>query len=137
MILALDKCKPDEYLNFPMWKEKNKKFEALVSRMSPNDIVQDKLMRLNIVQEFLEHVWDQKSNQNSIKKAVFDKVAILWALKNIDFVKSSKSFDHILKVIKKTSGAAAEQLLQLKNADACLICKGMNYRKSSIRGRTL
>ena len=92
--------------------------------MPANDTVQDKLMRLNIVQEFLDHVWDQKSNQESIKMAVFDKVSILWTLKNIDFVNSSKSFDHILKVIKKTSCAAAEKMLQLKNADACAICKG-------------
>ena len=124
MILVLDKRKPDEYLNFKDWKEGNKKIGALVSRMSANDIVQDKLLRLNIVQEFLDHVWNQKSNEDSIKMAVFDKVSILWTLKNIDFVNSCKSFDNILKVIKKTSGVAAEKLLKLKNADACVVCKG-------------
>ena len=95
--------------------------------MATNDIIQDKFLRLNIVQDFLEHVWGQKSNNDEIKRAVFDKMTILWSLKNIDFVSSSKSFDHILKVIKKTSGAAAEMLLELKNADACMICKGNFY----------
>lgn len=118
MIFSLDQCKPTiDYLN---WKEKVSKLGAIAISMT-HPQVKDKWLKISIIEMFMEHVYDQ--DKQIIKDAVFEKAKLLWMLKDIDFVKSEKTFDTVIKVIKKTSGATAEKLLQIKNPDACLVCK--------------
>ena len=121
MCCAIDQLKPCKAQDFDYeeWKQIVVRLTSVMTSMTnPSTLLQDKWNKLLIVKYFLEYVW----TDDATKEVIFLKVALLWTLKNIEFVDSSKTFDSILKIIKKCSTQAAEKILRLKNADNCLIC---------------
>ena len=126
MSCAIDQLEPvkNQDFNFEEWKQEVKSLTSVkVSMSNPSARVQDKWSKLMIVKYFLEYVWMQKTVDKGTRDAIFSKVSLLWRLKDIDFIHSSKTFDSILKIIKKCSNQAAEKLFNLKNADNCIICQ--------------
>ena len=126
MSCAIDQLEPvkNQDFNFEEWKQEVKSLTSVkVSMSNPSARVQDKWSKLMIVKYFLEYVWMQKTVDRGTRDAIFSKVSLLWRLKDIDFIHSSKTFDSILKIIKKCSNQAAEKLFNLKNADNCIICQ--------------
>lgn len=124
IVCLLDKAKPAPE-QYEKWQEKIKKIGSIVAAMGSHlsSLAQDKWLKVNMIEMFLEHVYWPKRNDENVKTAVFEKVKLLWALKDIEFVKSGKSFDSILKTIEKTSNSTAEKMLEVKNADHCFMCR--------------
>ena len=122
-LLALDQSKPKESEPFSEWKKKITKLGAMITGVEHPQI-QDKWAKITIIEMFFDYAGEPSPNLPEAKAAVMEKVSLLWSLKNIDFVGSSKTFDNLVKIIKKTSGTVAEKLLKLINPDACIVCKG-------------
>ena len=127
MSCAIDQLEPKvkgQNFHFEEWIQDVKCLTSVkVSMSNPSAVVQDKWSKLLIVKYFLEYVWNQKNVDKGTREAIFSKVSLLWRLKDINFIHSSKTFDSILKIIKKCSNQAAEKLFNLKNADNCIICQ--------------
>ena len=127
MVFAIDHLEPKSDMNernFDVWKTIVKDLHSVMTSISnPSSQVIDKWNKLTIVELFLQDVWMQKCIEGETREAVFTKVTLLWRLKDINFTTSSKTFDQILKIIRKTSANAAEKLFNLKNPDSCFICK--------------
>jgi hypothetical protein len=122
MLLALDSMK--NITDFNAWKVMTSKLGTIIINMSAATpaAVHDKWRRLSIVKLFLDHVRNQSSNDEDLRGAVDSKLILLWSLKDIDFTNSSKTFDKIITVIKKTSTGVAEKIYAMKNADQCIVC---------------
>jgi hypothetical protein len=121
MLLALDSMK--KFTDFNAWKVTTSKLGTIIINMSAANVaVHDKWRRLSIVKLFLDHVRNQSSNDEDLRVAVDSKLILLWSLKDIDFTNSSKTFDKIITVIKKTSTGVAEKIYAMKNADQCIVC---------------
>ena len=126
LFCALELLKPSDKLTletFPDWELKFKKIGTILQGFQASEDVRDKWTRVCIVGLFLSFVWNQKTKKE-VSEAVRKKALLLWAqMKKIDFTNSSRSFDSIVTIIKQTSGAAAEKMLNLKNAESCIICR--------------
>ena len=129
LVQVLDKMKPEKSMNFSPqfkdWLKLIRQIKMIKSNIDPNKIIHDKWMRLSIVSLYLETVWTNEKNDPKTCQMIMEKSHLMWMrLKSEnEFINDNSTFDKVLNVIIKTSDSAAEEILSLKNAEKCILCK--------------
>ena len=66
-----------------------------------------------------------KLNDPKTRQMIMEKSHLMWMRLKSDneFIQLPDTFTKVLNVIIKTSDTAAEEILSLKNAEKCILCK--------------